>query len=139
MLQRKQTLWLLLSLFCAILSYRFPFVTGKDYVKENTLSDIKLTAGNNFLILIVTGIIIIVAAITLFLYKDRKLQMKLCLTGLAISVINLLLYAMKMKKLENATLSLSSILAVAIIAGFFMAFRGIRHDEKLIKSLDKLR
>jgi hypothetical protein len=44
-----------------------------------------------------------------------------------------------MNKLVKPTLALSCILPFAIATGYFMAYRCIRKDEKLIKTLDKLR
>ena len=138
MLQRQQTLWLLLSVLCAILSYRFPFVTGKEMIK-GLPADAVLNAGSNFFLLVLTGAAVVVAGITLYMFRDRKIQLKLCLAGVALSILIIIIYIVQMCKLQKPTLALSSILAIAIAAGFVMAFRGIRHDEKLVKTLDKLR
>ncbi len=138
MLQRQQTLWLLLSVLCAILSYRFPFVTGKEMIK-GLPTDAVLNAGSNFFLLVLTGAAVVVAGITLYMFRDRKIQLKLCLAGVALSILIIIIYIVQMGKLQKPTLALSCILAIAIAAGFVMAFRGIRHDEKLVKTLDKLR
>ncbi len=138
MIQRKQTLWLLLSTVSGILSFRFPFATGKAMVKE-VLTDSKLTAANDFFILIVTVALVALSAIIIFLYKDRSLQMKLALGGAALGILNLVLYYLGWQHLTDATLALSCLFPPAILAGFILAFVGIRKDEKLVKSLDKLR
>ena len=59
--------------------------------------------------------------------------------GLLLSVLIIVLYILQMKKLIKPTLALSCIFSFAIVVGYFMAFRNIRKDEKLVKSLDKLR
>ena len=138
MLQRQQTLWLLLSVLCAILSFRFPFVTGKEMIK-GLPTDAVLNAGSNFFLLVLTGAAVVVAGITLYMFRDRKIQLKLCLAGVALSILIIIIYIAQMGKLQKPTLALSCILALAIAGGFVMAFRGIRHDEKLVKTLDKLR
>ncbi len=138
MIQRQQSLWLLLSILASLLSFRFPFAIGKGLVK-GLIDDVTLNAGSHFLLLILTGATLVVAAITLFMYKDRKLQLKLCLAGMGLSLLLLIFYFIQVSKMEKNTLALSCILPFAVFAGFVMAFRGIRHDEKLVKSLDKLR
>ena len=138
MLQRQQTLWLLLATAAALLSFMFPFVTGQGMEKA-ILVPKSINAGSHFLLLITTGISLVLSAVIIFLYKDRKLQMKCCLAGLGLSVLIIILYIMQMKKLTNPTLALFCILPFAITTGYFMAFRSILKDEKLVKSLDKLR
>lgn len=138
MIQRQQTLWLFLATIAALLSFMFPFVTGKGIEKAIEV-DKTIKAGSGFLLLICTGASLILSAAIIFLYKDRKLQMKLCLLGLVISILIIVLYILQMNKLTNSTLALFSILPFATVVGYFMAFRNIRKDEKLVKSLDKLR
>ena len=138
MIQRQQTLWLLLSALAALLSFMFPFVTGKG-LKDGALLDTSIKAGSHFLILILTGASLILSMFIIFMYKDRKLQIKLCLVGLLIAVGIIILYIGQMNKLANSTLALFCVLPFAGLIGYFMAFRNIRKDEKLIKSLDKLR
>lgn len=139
MLQRKQTLWLLLSLLAAILTFQFPFLTGTKMIKEVPTAGVALTAGSHFLLLILTGAAALLAGIIIFLYKDRKLQMKLCWLGLLLTIGIIALYIMQMQQYEKSTLALFCILPFVMMAGFYLAFRGIRSDEKLVKSLDKLR
>lgn len=138
MIQRQQTLWLILATIAALLTFMFPFVIGKGLDKGITV-DKSLTAGSDFLLLIATAASMIVSAVTIFLYKDRKLQIKLCLVGLLISIAIIVLYIITMRQLTNTTLALSAILPFLIPIGYFMALRNIRKDEKLVKSLDKLR
>jgi len=138
MIQRQQTLWLLLASAAALLSFMFPFVTGK--VMENGVeADKVLKADSSFLLLICTGASLILSTAIIFLYKDRKLQMRLCLAGLLLAVIIIVLYITQMNKITKSTLALFCVLPFAVLVGYYMAFRNIRKDEKLVKSLDKLR
>ena len=138
MIQRQQTLWLLLATLAALLTFMFPFVIGKG-LEKNIVTEKVIKAGSDFLLLIFTGASMILSSVTIFLYKDRKLQIKLCLLGLLLSVGIIILYILQMNKLTKSTLALFSILPFAVVVGYFMAFRNIRKDEKLVKSLDKLR
>lgn len=138
MIQRRQTLWLLLATVAAILTYKFPFVTGKEAIK-NMQADKVLDAASDFFLLVLTGGSIILSAVTIFLFKDRKMQMRLCLLGLLLSVVIIIRYILLMNKLTSTTLALYAILPFILLASYFLAFRDIRKDEKLVKSLDKLR
>lgn len=138
MIQRQQSLWLLLAAGAAALSFRFPFYSGNKL--ENNISTFaELHGGSNFLLLLLTGAAVLIAAITIFLYKDRKAQFKLSLAGAGISVVLLILYFAQTKKFETGNFALTAIIAFAILIGYIMAARGIWKDEKLVKSLDKLR
>jgi hypothetical protein len=138
MIQRRQTLWLLLATVAAFLSFEFPFLTGTKLIKNLPVNE-DLDAGGNLFLLILTGASILLSAVTIFLFKERKLQIKLCLAGLALSILILAIYIMEMQKFQKTTLALYCILPLVVIISYFMALQGIRHDERLVKSLDKLR
>ena len=140
MIQRQQTLWLLLATVAAILSFMFPFVTGMELVDKTAMEKTaEIVAGSNFFILLLTIASIIISIITIFLFKNRKQQLWLCLLGILISGLIIFLYIIQLNKLIKPTLALFCILPFAVFAGYFLAFLNIRKDEKLIKSLDKLR
>ncbi len=139
MIQRQQTIWLIVSALCAAFSFKFPFATGARMIKNVLTPDAALNAGSHFVLLVLTGAAVLLAGISIFLFKDRKIQMRLCLVGIALGVLILVVYFMQLRQFEKSTMALASILPFATVAGFFMAFRGIRRDEKLIKTLDKLR
>jgi len=140
MIQRQQTLWLLIATAAAILTFMFPFAIGEELIQKTAMKQrAEIIAGNNFFTLILTIVSIGISVVTIFMFKDRKMQMKLCLLGLLVSVLILVLYFLNMKKIISPTPALWAILPVAVIAGYYMAFRNIRKDEKLVKSLDKLR
>jgi Ca2+/Na+ antiporter len=140
MIQRQQTLWLLLATAAAIFTFMFPFATGEKLVEKTAMrQSTEIIAGGNFFTLILSIASIGISAVTIFMFKDRKLQMKLCILGLLISVLILVLYFMDMNKLLKSTPALWAVLPVVVVISYFMAFRNIRKDEKLVKSLDKLR
>ena len=138
MIQRQQTLWLLLATLSALLTFMFPFVTGKKMV-DNAETDTAIYAGTNFFILLLTGASLVLSAVTIFLYRNRKQQMQLCILGILMSVGLVVLYILQMNKLLKSTLALAGLLPFLVLLGYYMAFRNIRKDERLVKSLDKLR
>jgi hypothetical protein len=138
MIQRQQTLWLLLAGVAAFFTFQYPFYTGTKL--ENNMSVVaEVEAGSNFFLLVVTGLSIVIALIAIFLFKDRKAQLKTTIAGLILSTILLVLYFYEVGKFDKGNFALTAIFAILVPASFFMACRGIYKDMKLIKSLDKLR
>jgi uncharacterized protein YacL len=140
MIQRQQTLWLLLATFAAIGSFMFPFVVG-DELKADIPMPVRATidAGSSFLLLLATCASLVISAVTIFLYKNRPQQVWLCAGGMVITLLLIFLYVKEMNKLREPVLALSAVLPVLILFSYIMALRGIRKDDKLVKSLDKLR
>ncbi|MFM2338738.1 MAG: hypothetical protein RL115_1931 [Bacteroidota bacterium] len=140
MIQRQQTLWLLLATATAILTFMFPFAIGEELVEKTQLKQkAEIMAGSNFFTLLLSIASIGLSFVSIFLFKDRKTQLKLTVLGLLIAVAILVLFVMGMQQLLSPTPALWVILPIGTVIGYFMAFRGIRSDEKLVKSLDKLR
>lgn len=139
MIQRIQTIWLFLAALCASLTYKFPFYTGNIIGKDNVQRYEKLVASSNFIVLIFTAGLIIGAVAIIFMYKNRKQQMWLTVAALLVSVINLIIYFYEMKRFNSGNMSLTAILSFAIPILLILAINGIRKDEKLIRSLDRLR
>ena len=92
-----------------------------------------------FLLLITTGASLVISAVTIFLYKKRNQQIWLSLAGIVVTALLLFLYTKEMNKLMEPVLALSAVLPVIMLFSYIMALRGIRKDEQLVKSLDKLR
>ncbi len=138
MIQRQQTIWLLLALVAALLSFMFPFVVGEE-LQKNLPSRKVVDAGSNFFLLILTGASLILSTIIIFLFKNRRQQILLCLLGMLLSALIIFLYILQINKLVKPTLALSCVFPFIVLVSYFMAYRNIRKDEKLIKTLDKLR
>lgn len=135
MIQRQQSLWLLLSAITAFLSYRFPFYAGQ--LKDGKYEE--MDGASNFFLLILTGVSLLLSLITIFLYKERKKQLKFAIGGAVLALIIVIIYIAGIGNYQQGNLSITCLFALAILAGYIMAARGIWKDEKLVKSLDKLR
>src|SRR4029078_13184781 len=138
MIQRIQSLWLLLAAVSAFLSFKLPFFSGTKEGVKNLTEKAIIDGGSTLFLLIATVAALIIALITIFLFKDRKLQLRLCVVGIVISLSIIFLYYNEIRKLSGS-ISLSCIFVFLIPVAFIMAARGIWHDEKLVKSLNKLR
>jgi len=139
MIQRIQTIWLFIAVICAALTYKFPFYTGNISVKDGTINFDTLVASSNFLLLIFTAGLTVGTLIIIFMYKNRRQQLWLTIAAVGLSIINLVLYFMEIKKFTSGNIALTAILSIAVPVLLLLAARGIWKDEKLIKSLDRLR
>ncbi len=139
MIQRLQSLWLLLAAIFGFLTFKLPFYSGSQTIKGIIQPDVRLDAASQIFILVLTGAVILLCFIALFLYKNRKKQLTLTIINLILSIVLLALYFLQIQKFQTGILSLSCIFTLAIPIFLFLAARGIWKDEKLVKSLDRLR
>ena len=73
------------------------------------------------------------------MYKNRKQQIWLTVAAAGLSIINIILYFAELKKFVSGNMALTSVFALAIPVFLVFAMNGIWKDEKLVKSLDRLR
>ncbi|ANE50470.1 DUF4293 domain-containing protein [Flavisolibacter tropicus] len=138
MIQRKQSLWLLLAAAFDATTFRFPIYSG-DWMKDTTPAAIDLNANTTIWFTILTVLVGGLAFVNIFLFKNRKMQLRLCFLGIFITLALLALYFLEIKNFYSGNIALWAIFYVGALIFFFLAIRGIRHDQKLIKSLDRLR
>jgi hypothetical protein len=153
MLQRKQTLWMLLALICAALSFKFPFYFGNVQVGANGHAPLGVTAAptlgfgkdsasaGSVLILIVTIIIIVGTLYDIFVYKNRRRQLWITLGLIVFSLLNIFLFwqASQPPHFMEGSYSLGALFTLAIPVFFIFAVQGIMKDQRLVKSADRLR
>lgn len=139
MIQRIQSLWLLLASVSGLLTLQFPFFTGMKLNAKQLNEFSSLTASSHFLLLILSVATAVAAVITIFLYRDRKTQFRLCLATLLISLINIVIFYLLTKRYSQGNFALSALLSLAVPVFLFLAARGIRKDEKLVKEADRFR
>jgi len=138
MIQRVQSLWLAGAALSCFLSFRLPFFSGTK-LESGLSTPAQLDGGSNFFILIFTIVLFGLSLVTIFYFKNRKLQLKLAAGGIALSILLVVLYFSQIKNFETGSVTLWCIFTLAIPFCFIMAARGIWKDEKLVKSLDRLR
>jgi peptidoglycan/LPS O-acetylase OafA/YrhL len=138
MLQRVQSIWLLIIALFAAVTFRFPFYTG-DYIPDGIPDVVDLNATFTIFHAIMTVMTGALAFVNIFLYSNRKLQLKLCYVGIFFTVLLLVMYFMEINHFSNGSIALWCLFHFGILALYIMAARGIYNDEKLIKSMDRLR
>jgi hypothetical protein len=135
MIQRIQTLWLLLAGAGSLATLKLSFFSGN---KDNNLFA-ELNGTSHFLLLILAVAIAVTAFAAIFLFKNRRLQTQLSFLGFLLQVGALVLYFLQTQKYVQGNFTLTSAVSFAIPVFFILALLGIRKDAKLIKSMDRLR
>jgi hypothetical protein len=156
MIQRIQTIHLLLAAVFTGLLLRVPFVTAHS-VKAHFYANAQgyFSVDNQTVpvystpyLLILTGIILITILATIFAYSSRKTQIRLSvasivLTGLLFSLLvnvrRTIGHELPQTPAITSEYSIGLALPVLSILFLTLAIRAIRKDEKLVKSVDRLR
>ncbi|MBS1513000.1 MAG: DUF4293 domain-containing protein [Bacteroidetes bacterium] len=136
MIQRIQSVWLLLAAVCIALTFKLPFYSGTN--AKGTAS-YELKATESFPLLAVTIIAVILSVIIIFLFKQRAVQLRLCVLAIVLEALLLFLYYRETTSYSVGTYSLWSILHGIAVFLFFLAARAINKDEKLMRESDRLR
>ena len=141
MIQRIQTLWLLLAAIFSFLTFKLPFYSGNKPSKEGTHQpeNVTLDSASEIFIMVLASVVIILCFIALVMYKKRKQQLNITIVNIIFSIVLVVLYFLQIQKFTTGNLALSSLFTLAVPVFLFLAARGIWKDEKLIKSLDRLR
>ncbi|MEI8074086.1 MAG: DUF4293 domain-containing protein [Bacteroidota bacterium] len=135
MLQRIQTIWLLLAAVCGFATLKTSFYIGSIGTEPAN----HLTAMSNIWLMILTIVAATVAVVSIFMYKNRALQLKLVLSTITLNIIILILYFTATQKYTVGGFALTSIIAVAVPVSLILAALGIYKDEQLVKSVDRIR
>ncbi len=140
MLQRLQTIWLLLAAVLEAATLRLSFFSGNKLdAATNQKTWIEFTAMQNVFILILTIAVAVAALVAIFMYKDRKRQLLITLITTVVSVVAILLYFQQKTNFVEANLDLTSLTAFFVPVFLLLAARGIYQDDQLVKSADRLR
>ncbi len=140
MIQRAQTLWLLLAAAAAFSTLQFSFFSGNKLV-NNVKQFVSLNARESLLLTVLTVAVAIAALVNIFLYKDRKRQVLITWVTILVSIGNIVLYFVETKKFvpNEGSFDLTAVLAFVVPVFLLLAVRGMRRDEKLVRSVDRLR
>ena len=155
MIQRIQTLYLLLATALMSLTLFLPLATiwegGNEMVVKAFFANGEM--GFKAPLPIYMGIVLTAATllplVTIFLFKKRLVQIRLCVSAIVLLLgsagfIALYCYRLcdvlsEMFTNLNFTLGFASLMPVVTIIPVVLAIRGIAKDEALVRSLDRIR
>lgn len=136
MIQRIQSIWLLLAAACAFAGFKFSFYSG---TKLNDATLYELNGTSTALLTIVTGAVTGLALVTIFLFKKRTVQLWLCVLGILLEAFLYLLYYNQIITFIRGNYALTAVLQAVVVLAFILAIRGINKDAKILRESDRLR
>ncbi len=157
MLQRIQTIFLVLVVILGVLFSFLPILGFMGYETNYVMNAYKTVAVDDATIIIaknmgvgvMQGLVFLVALGTIFLYKNRSLQMKLSKLNillLALQIAAIVMYSDAIKTAigPNAndvlvSFKFGSVIPVISLILTYLAIRFIKKDDSLVRSADRLR
>jgi hypothetical protein len=155
MIQRKQTVYLSLTILLSLL-----FLTGNtlNFIDKSgsaikiAFNGIFRTAEGQGLEFIdrfwpFTVVIVLIPAIsliTILLFKDRKIQLWFALSGIVLAISFVLIsiyfiYAISHNYGMHIVPGYKMLIQILLLIFNYLAYRGIKKDDDLVKSYDRLR
>jgi hypothetical protein len=148
MIQRKQSIWLFIAALLNSGLLYFSVYNAHTLVNgADTEIHMRVNGPNEFLLLLLTVVLILVPLVAMFMFKNRKQQRSIIYLNIVAVIGFIAVLLMHVANFNNQTTpppsnggyALGAVLPVLSIIFLIMAIRGINKDEKLIKSLDRLR
>ncbi|MBK6347172.1 MAG: DUF4293 domain-containing protein [Bacteroidales bacterium] len=157
MIQRLQSLYLAIAAAAIAIAFFFPIITYINDaqiwleiylkgIKDNSSPQLDI---NNYMLIplqVMAVLSVILAFSAIFLYKNRKSQMKLVRLGIVLVLVEIALiffyYANILAKVSSTVPDFNHagiyLLLVSLVM-FVLANRGIMKDDKLVRAADRLR
>lgn len=146
-LQRLQSLYLLIA---AILLGIFNFTTSTTITTAANETIVgAMACGNvqhatpNYVLCVLNTLNVVLAIITIFKFKNLKLQLKLCSISILLCIVSAISIAIltfqEMSAGSQLHISPQNIYLVLSIVFFYMAHRGIAHDKKVLHDSESFR
>ena len=154
MIQRVQTLYLILAALATGLLFFFPL--AEIAMNNNIIYQVKpaglfepaetgeILAASSLPALIITGLCILLSLIAMFIYKQRKLQVKICLINivfLILSLVAIYYYVTFQFSKSDSIVHYKIFVAMPVVSAIliFLAIKAIKKDEELVRSIDRIR
>ena len=153
MIQRKQSIYLLFATIVMALFYFFPIAEFMVNSTDYYLNFKEIASLNNknkdiltqvYPLTILLSLIVGLNFIAIFLYKNRSLQMRLITFNIIVTVgfIGLVVFYIYQAANTFETkyyLQYTFILPLIAIIFNFLAYKGIKKDDNIVKSYDRIR
>ncbi|MFV0291041.1 MAG: DUF4293 domain-containing protein [Mangrovibacterium sp.] len=149
MIQRIQSVYLLLASVLIGAMFLMPFAeiaNAQNQIYEfNATGIVEEALGimqNGWAIAGLIGIILLIHLLSIFLYKNRILQMRILVFAILLSFgLMGLLFFFVHRSFDDVTISYHLPMAFPVVVAIFdyLAIRGIAKDEAMIRSLDRIR
>ncbi|HMQ48200.1 MAG TPA: DUF4293 domain-containing protein [Saprospiraceae bacterium] len=146
MIQRIQSIFLLLAGAASLSLFGLPFATTPQVVQGSTLfADAAYRVQDQVGLMVLFGLAGVLAIGGIFLYKNRALQMRLSIFSIIATVLaitfGIIYFMQNSQDIGNTAVNdgLGLYFPVAALVFALLAYRFISKDDKLVKSMDRLR
>ncbi len=146
MIQRIQSIFLLLASGSAFSLFAFPFAEAKVMAQSTVFADGLYNLQDNIGLLILFCLAGLLTFVGIFLFRNRKTQLlvnRLAITANIIGLVLAVFLFMNDSGNMDATVTpddgVGAYLPFAFLVFAFLANHFINKDEKLVKSMDRLR
>ncbi len=146
MLQRIQSIFLLLASASGFGLFGLPFASTPETVQSSTLfADSIYNIQDNPMLLLFFTLAGILTFAAIFLFKNRKLQIKLSQFGIISNILGIVVavvfFIQDSKTFQTAKIddSIGLFLPVLFLIFAFLAIKFIKKDLKIVSSMDRLR
>jgi len=146
MIQRKQSLWLFIAALLDAGVFYFDLYKTHMVVNGADTLGTPLRVVDHYPSLLIALVITILPFVTIFMYGNRKRQMSMSFASLIALIAFISLTLFRVGNLGKAvpppssgSYWIGSVLPVISVVFVILAILGIRKDEQLVKSMDRLR
>jgi len=139
MLQRIQSIYLLAASGLSSLYWIFPFANGDK--NDTFFADGLLTTDDNLALIVLAIACIVLPFLAIFLYTNYNLQKKITYTAIvsALGLFATSAFLVFTSGVASFGVGISFFLPILGIILCALAYRGIRADENVIKSSNRIR
>lgn len=143
MIQRIQSVFLLLAAIFFFLEFAFPFFNSDTYA-QGYFADNAYDIQDHPALLGLTIAAGIICLVTIFLYKNRSLQTSMVYLSILLAValtatMVILLQSNTPEFLQHSSVFIGSFLPLLSIIFLGLSLKNIKKDDKLVRSMDRLR
>ena len=143
MIQRIQSIFLALATLAAGGLLGLPFASTPEAEANSSLFADSVYNINDHLVLLVSFLLAgAFSLIAVFLFRNRKLQMNLSVLAIISTIIGLgygIFIFLSDPESESAGFEIGSLLPLLILIFIILGWRNIKKDDKLVRSMDRLR
>jgi glucan phosphoethanolaminetransferase (alkaline phosphatase superfamily) len=145
MIQRIQSIFLLLAAGGAFGVFAAPFATTQEAAQGTVFADTVFNVQDHLGLIVLFALAGLLALVGIFLFKNRKLQMRMAIFAFIANLAAVALGAYFFIQAEqtmgdrNVQATVGAYLPIATFIFTLLAYRFIKKDEQLVKSMDRLR
>ncbi len=148
MIQRIQTIYLLIAVGAFITEFFTPLLKSSQSAVSGLYQDAQVMVKEDQISLVLLAATVLFTILSIFLFHNRNVQKQLIIATIIVLLAGTAYigYAIMSPTQEITSISqaaifpgLGSFMPIIALIALILAYRGIRNDEKIVKSMDRLR